>query len=82
MLVKAGIVLFAAAVVFTLITLPVEWNASARAKDMMVRAGIVTPQEQVHAGRVLNAAFLTYVASAVTAVLHLLYYLTLANRRS
>jgi hypothetical protein len=81
-LVKAGIVLFAAAVVVTLITLPVEWNASARAKGMMVTAGIVTPQESVHAGRVLNAAFLTYVASAVTAILHLLYYVMLANRRS
>jgi hypothetical protein len=82
MLVKLGILVFAAVVVFSVITLPVEWNASARAKRLMVGAGIVSPQESVHAGKVLNAAFLTYLASAVTALLTLLYYLTLANRRN
>jgi Zn-dependent membrane protease YugP len=79
-LIKLGIILFAAVVVFALITLPVEWDATARAKRVMVRAGIATPQEQPHAGRVLNAAFLTYVASAVTSIGTLLYYLTIANR--
>jgi len=56
-------------------TLPVEWDASARAKRAMVTAGLVTPREQKHAAAVLNAAFLTYVASALTAILTLLYYL-------
>jgi hypothetical protein len=81
-LVKVGIFLFIGVVVFSLITLPVEWDATARAKRLMVRAGIVSPAEQVHAGKVLNAAFLTYLASAVSAIMTLLYYLTLANRRN
>lgn len=70
-----GIILFSLTVVFSIITLPVEWDASARAKRLMVLSGIVTYREQEDAGRVLNAAFLTYVASAVTALLTLLYYL-------
>lgn len=70
-----GIILFSITVVFSLITLPVEWDASARAKRLMVMSGIVTYQEQEDSARVLNAAFLTYVASAVTALLTLLYYL-------
>lgn len=74
-LAKIGIALFAAAVVFSIVTLPVEWDASARAKLAMVSAGILTPQEQAHAGRVLNAAFMTYVAGAVTSVLTLVYFL-------
>ena len=72
---KLGIILFGLTVLFALVTLPVEWDASARAKRLMVNNGIVTPQEQQHAGRVLNAAFLTYLASAVTAILYLLFYL-------
>jgi hypothetical protein len=74
MLMKVGVFLFAAAVVFAIVTLPVEWNATARAKRCMVSAGIVSPQEQVQAGQVLNAAFLTYIAAAVTALLQLLYF--------
>lgn len=70
-----GIILFAITVVFSLITLPVEWDASARAKRLMVSSGVVTYWEQESAAKVLNAAFLTYVASAVTALLTLLYYL-------
>ena len=70
-----GIILFSITVVFSIITLPVEWDASSRAKRLMVMSGIVTYQEQEDAARVLNAAFLTYVASAVTALLTLLYYL-------
>jgi Zn-dependent membrane protease YugP len=68
-------ILFSLVVVFSLVALPVEWDASARAKRLMVAAGIVSPRERDDAGRVLNAAFLTYVASAVTAILTLLYYL-------
>ena len=84
-LVNLGCLLFAVVVIFTLVTLPVEWNASARAKQAMVSAGIVTEQEESRAGQVLNAAFMTYVASAVSALLTLLYYLIraglLGNRR-
>lgn len=74
-LIKLGILLFAVAVFFSIVTLPVEWNASSRAKALMVRSGIVGPEEAGMAGQVLNAAFLTYVAGAVTAVMTLLYYL-------
>jgi Zn-dependent membrane protease YugP len=70
-----GIVLFAVGVVFSIVTLPVEWDASARAKVLMVEAGIVSRDEAAGAGSVLNAAFLTYLASAITAVMTLLYYL-------
>ena len=62
-------------VLFALVTLPVEWDATARAKKAMVSQNLVTQQEAPHAGAVLNAAFLTYVASAVTAILTLLYFL-------
>ncbi len=70
-----GCALFAAAVVFSVITLPVEWDASARAKNAMIDAGIVTQQEAGGAGRVLNAAFLTYLASAIASIMTLVYYL-------
>jgi Zn-dependent membrane protease YugP len=79
-LVNLGIWLFIGVVAFALVTLPVEWDASARAKRLMVRAGIVSVQEQEHAGKVLNAAFLTYVASAVSAILTLAYLLMVRNR--
>lgn len=74
-LLLVGCILFATSTLFTIVTLPVEWDASARAKKAMVTAGLVTPQESSHAGKVLNAAFLTYLASAITSILTLLYYL-------
>lgn len=74
-MVLIGCILFSVGVLFSIITLPVEWDASARAKKAMVHARMVTPQEAVHAGKVLNAAFLTYLASAITSVMTLLYYL-------
>ena len=83
-----GVALFSAAVLFALVTLPVEWDASARAKTAMVNAGIVTQQEVGGAGKVLNAAFLTYLAAAIASIMTLLYYLhrtgllrTLLSRR-
>jgi Zn-dependent membrane protease YugP len=79
-LLKVGIFLFIGVVIFSLVTLPVEWNATARAKQHMVSAGIVTAEEQVHAGRVLNAAFMTYLASAISAITTLIY-LILRSRR-
>ena len=73
-LIMMGIVMCGMAVLFAVVTLPIEWDASARAKVAMVNIGLVSPQESVHAGKVLNAAFLTYVASAITAISTLLYY--------
>lgn len=78
-IIKIGIALFAAAVLFSIITLPIEWDASARAKRYIVGAGVVTAAEYPYAAKVLNAAFLTYVAGAVTAVLQLLYFLMRAG---
>ena len=75
MLAKFGVLLFGICVLFALITLPVEWDASTRAKRQMVTDGIVLPSEAEDAGKVLNAAFMTYIASAVSALLTLLYYL-------
>jgi Zn-dependent membrane protease YugP len=78
-LIKAGIILFTAAVAFSVVTLPVEWDASARAKKALVTAGILQPAEREHAGSVLNAAFMTYVAGAVSSLATLLYYLLRAG---
>lgn len=72
---KLGVWLFGIGFVFALVTLPVEWDASVRAKRQMVADGIVIPSEAVDAGKVLDAAFLTYVAAAVSALLTLLYYM-------
>jgi len=72
---KFGVWLFGIGFVFALITLPVEWDATARAKRQMVTDGIVIPSEAADAGKVLDAAFLTYVAAAVSALLTLLYYM-------
>lgn len=84
-LIKVGIIMCGMAVVFALVTLPVEWDASARAKEAMINVGLLSVDESAAAGKVLNAAFLTYLASAVTAILTLLYYLyrfgLLGNRR-
>jgi hypothetical protein len=74
----AGIVLFGGVVFFQLVNLPVEFDASNRAKAQLVQLGVV-PQEEMHyVNRVLNAAALTYVAATLQAVLTLLYYLSLA----
>ena len=73
-----GAILFSAVVVFSIVTLPVEWDASSRAKQLMVTAGIVSEPERDNAGKVLNAAFLTYVAAVLSSLLTLLYYLVRA----
>jgi Zn-dependent membrane protease YugP len=75
MMAKVGVVLFGIGFLFALVTLPVEYDASARAKRQMVVDGIVQPSEAADAGKVLDAAFLTYVAAAVSALLTLLYYM-------
>lgn len=78
-MVMFGALLFSAVVVFSIVTLPVEWDASSRAKQLMVTAGIVSPMERDDAGKVLNAAFLTYVAAVVSSLLTLLYYVLRAS---
>jgi Zn-dependent membrane protease YugP len=74
-----GAFIFSLAVIFSVITLPVEWDASRRAKLLMVNASIVSYSEANMASRVLNAAFLTYVAAAVSSILTLAYYLMRAG---
>jgi Zn-dependent membrane protease YugP len=75
-----GVIAFSAGAVFALFTLPVEFNASARAKRMLTESGIVTSEEEQRGvNNVLNAAALTYVAGLVTAVLQLLYYVSLVG---
>jgi hypothetical protein len=74
-LVVIGALLFSAVVLFQLVTLPVEFDASARAKKVLVEQGIVSPVERDGVDRVLNAAALTYVAAAVSSLLTLLYFL-------
>ncbi|MEW6237896.1 MAG: zinc metallopeptidase [Candidatus Omnitrophota bacterium] len=69
-----GLVLYACAVLFTIITLPVEFNASRRALACLTEYGIVNEEENAGTRKVLNAAALTYVAAAVGSILTLLYY--------
>jgi len=76
---QIGAVLFSLFVVFTLVTLPVEFDASRRAKQLAVAQGIVSPQEREGIDRVLNAAALTYVAAAASSILTLLYFLMRAG---
>lgn len=70
-LVLLGIIFMSAAVLFQLVTLPVEFNASSRAMDQIVASGIIRNTEERHAKKVLDAAALTYVAAALVAVLEL-----------
>ncbi len=72
-----GVILFGTAVVFSLITLPVEFDASKRAKVLLNSSGILSPQEVKGVDKVLDAAALTYVAAAVAAIGQLLYYVLL-----
>ncbi len=74
-MVGIGALLFAAVVVFQVINLPVEFNASRRARDTLVLNGLVTEQEDREVARVLNAAAMTYVAATITAILTLIYFL-------
>jgi len=74
-LVNFAIMLFAGTVFFTLVTLPVEFNASRRAIGQLVEGGIIGEEEEYGVRSVLNAAALTYVAAALMAILQLLYML-------
>lgn len=75
-LLLAGIVLFSGMVIFQLINLPVEFNASSRAKAQLVELGVVRPDERTYIDKVLGAAALTYVAGTLQSVMILLYYLS------
>jgi Zn-dependent membrane protease YugP len=75
-----GVIVFSAGALFALATLPVEFNASARAKELLYATGIIqTEEERRGVNQVLNAAALTYVAALVTAVMQLLYYVLLVG---
>lgn len=80
-LLTAGILLFTAAVLFQLVTLPVEINASSRALKLLNADGILAPQEVRGAKKVLTAAALTYVAALASSILQLLRLLILAGGR-
>ena len=77
-----GLILFGAVALFTLITLPVEFNASKRAKEILVNQGIVGQHEMKGVNAVLDAAALTYVAAAIQAITTLLYYAFILFARS
>jgi uncharacterized protein len=74
-LVMVGAIMFAGVLLFQLVTLPVEFDATARAKRLVVEAGIVYPEERIGIDKVLNAAALTYVAAVISTLLTLLYFL-------
>ena len=78
---NAGILLFSFVVLFQIVTLPVEFNASGRAIALLKEQNILTGEEAVPAKQVLDAAALTYVASAVMALLNLLRFLMIARGR-
>ncbi len=81
-LLYAGIIAFSLAVLFQIVTLPVEFNASSRALEMLDSSGILSQNELPQAKKVLGAAALTYVAGAAAAVLQLLRLVLIAGRRS
>ena len=70
-----AIVMFAVMTLFQLVTLPVEYDASRRAKEQLFRLGLVREDERAGVSQVLDAAALTYVAAAVSTLLTLLYFL-------
>lgn len=73
----AGVAIYGITTVFQLVTLPVEWDASRRAKQQLLSMGIVQREEAGAVSKVLNAAGLTYVAAMVTSLMSLLYFLSI-----
>ena len=82
LLLNLGILAFSFAVLFQIITLPVEFNASGRALKILGNSGILYEDEVRDTRKVLTAAALTYVAGAASAILQLLRIVLLANRRN
>jgi len=69
-----GVAIFGATALFSIVTLPVEFDASKRAKQLLVSTGVLAPQEMQGVNNVLDAAALTYVAAALQAIMTLMYY--------
>jgi Zn-dependent membrane protease YugP len=77
-----GIIFFALMVLFSILTLPIEIDASRRGTQLLQEAGLMQAESDAQGSRaVLTAAALTYLAAAVTSILQLLYYISIANRR-
>ncbi len=76
-----GLAIFGATALFAIVTLPVEFDASKRAKNLLVANSVLMPQELQGVNSVLDAAALTYVAAALQAIMTLLYYATLLMGR-
>lgn len=74
-----GVAMFSCVILFQLVTLPVEFDATARAKQRVVADGIIMANERVGVDKVLNAAALTYIAAAISSLLTLLYFLMRAG---
>ncbi len=81
MLIEIGIILFSASVLFQIVTLPVEFNASSRALSFLESNGILTEEEHNPARKVLSAAAMTYVAAAAVSIIQLLRLVAILNRR-
>ncbi|PKK96155.1 MAG: hypothetical protein CVV59_00035 [Tenericutes bacterium HGW-Tenericutes-4] len=77
----AGVIFFSLSVLFSLVTLPVEFDASRRAKQLLDDSGLVDEMESEGAQKVLRAAALTYVAALIIAILNLIRFLLVINRR-
>jgi uncharacterized protein len=78
-LVWVGILLFSTVVVFQLVNLPVEFDASRRAREQLKLTGLITPEEDQVVGKVLGAAAMTYVAATLTSILQLLFFVVRAR---
>ncbi len=78
-LVWVGILLFSTVVVFQLVNLPVEFDASRRAREQLKLTGLITPDEDQVVGKVLGAAAMTYVAATLTSILQLLFFVIRAR---
>jgi len=76
-----GVILFSAVVFFQVVNLPVEFNASTRAREHLVEYGLITMQEEQYVAKVLNAAALTYVAATLQSIMTLAYYLLILTGR-
>lgn len=80
-LILVGVILFSGVVAFQLVNLPCEFNASSRARQMLLTLGLVRPEEDRAVKSVLGAAAMTYVAATITSVMTLLYYIMLFTGR-
>jgi Zn-dependent membrane protease YugP len=78
-LIKLGVLVYLVLTVFQLVTLPVEFDASRRAKAELVSTGILQPDEMAGVNKTLDAAALTYVAAFVSALANLLYLLAISR---